>query len=187
MLSDAYRGEAKRRVIFYDEKVGPTRSSRRSERSLSLKVIGAAADVMELRVFAISANFNVGFGVLDLYDTFRFIPLSRRERRLFSSEVEMNFYAFLRTAQGSRGAPLTWSRFGAPLARRMQGVVGLCRGRLNPFVTDTFLALLSAPQGYIYIYRERERERELILFWCHTSGLRLGYCYICARLTSDNV
>jgi len=47
------------------------------------------------------------FGVLDFSDAFWMIPLHKSERRFFTTRIGSKSYGFLRTAQGSRGAPLT--------------------------------------------------------------------------------
>ena len=79
-------------------------------------------------------------GVLDLSDAFWLIPLHKDERRFFTTRLQGKYYAFLRTAQGSRGAPLTWSRFGALLTRLMQGVLGGDHARLDLLVRRRHLS-----------------------------------------------
>ena len=45
----------------------------------------------------------------DIVDVFWLVPLRHVERKYFCATLKGSYYAFLRTAQGSRGAPLTFS------------------------------------------------------------------------------
>ena len=47
--------------------------------------------------------------IIDIVDAFWLIPLRHEERKYFCARLHGKFYAFLRTAQGSRGAPLTFA------------------------------------------------------------------------------
>ena len=47
----------------------------------------------------------------------------------------------LRTAQGTRGAPLTWGRFAALVGRLTQGMLGTRRARLSTYVDDPIAVL----------------------------------------------
>ena len=131
---------SKHRLILDCKRAGLTRSSRRSERSLLPKVTDAISDVMELSAAPTDdvSLYTMLLGVLDFSDAFRLIPLHKDEMRFFTTRLQNKYYAFLRTAQGSRGAPLTWSRFGALLTRLMQGVLGGNCARLDLYVDDTF-------------------------------------------------
>jgi len=70
--------------------------------------------------------------VLVFADAFWLIPLHRRERSFYTTRI---------------GRPLTWSRFGALLARLIQSVIGAHRGRLELYVEDTFLAFYNTASG----------------------------------------
>ena len=67
------------------------------------------------------------FLVLGFSEAFWNVPLHPEERRFFCAKLTMNglvkFLAYLRTAQGSRGAPTTWARLAALIMRLTQGVV----------------------------------------------------------------
>jgi hypothetical protein len=132
-------------LILDCKRSGLTRSSRRSERSLLPRVTDAVGDVMELSACpSVGAEaYTMMLGVLDFSDAFWLIPLHKDERRFFTTKLRGRFYAFLRTAQGSRGAPLTWSRFGALLTRLMQGILGGNHARLDLYVDDTFLVFMN--------------------------------------------
>jgi len=147
VITKIRNGNAKHRIILNCKKAGLTRSSQRSERSILPRVTDAVADVMDLSLANTVGGFLLQIGVLDFADAFWLIPLHRRERRFFTTRIGRRFFAFLKTAQGSRGAPLTWSRFGALLARLIQSVIGAHRGRLELYVDDTFLAFYNTASG----------------------------------------
>jgi len=147
VITKVRAGRTKHRIILNCRKAGLTRSSQRAERSILPRVTDAVADVMGLSLNESLGALLIQLGVLDFADAFWLIPLHRRERRYFTTKIGDKFFAFLRTAQGSRGAPLTWSRFGALLARLIQGVLGTMRARVNLYVDDTFLAFCNTLQG----------------------------------------
>jgi len=149
VITKVKNGRTKHRLILDCKKAGPTRSSRRAERSILPKVTDAVGDVMELSEADARdlVAMLILFGVLDFSDAFWVIPLQKSERRFFTTRIGSKSYMFLHTAQGSRGAPLTWSRFGAPLARLMQGILGRKRACLNLYVDDTLVAFLITLVG----------------------------------------
>ena len=51
------------------------------------------------------------------------VPLRHEERKYLCAKLRGKFYAFLRTAQGSRGAPLTFAAAIALAARLVQSLV----------------------------------------------------------------
>eukprot|EP00974_Lingulodinium_polyedra_P108918 10541493-Lingulodinium_polyedra.AAC.1 len=69
--------------------------------------------------------------VLDFSDAFWNVPLCPRERRFFVARIRGRFYLFLRTAQGSRGGPLTWCRLAALVSRLTQGALVVTEARVN--------------------------------------------------------
>ena len=73
------------------------------------------------------------------------IPLSSDERRFFCARLSIGgkcqYLAFLRTAQGSRGAPLTWARFAALMMRLTQSLFSDDRCRIQCFVDDPIIVL----------------------------------------------
>ena len=78
--------------------------------------------------------------VLDFSKAFWQIPLHASEQKYFVARLMMNgqnkYVVFLRTAQGSRGAPLTWARYAALLMRLTQSLVDEDSLRLQCFVDD---------------------------------------------------
>ena len=58
--------------------------------------------------------------IIDIVDAFWLIPLRQAERKYFCAKLHGQYYAFLRMAQGSRGAPLTFAALIALAARLIQ-------------------------------------------------------------------
>ena len=54
--------------------------------------------------------------ITDVSDAFRLVPLNSEERRFFVIRYRDTYYVFARTAQGSRGAPLSWATIASLLA-----------------------------------------------------------------------
>ena len=82
--------------------------------------------------------------IADISDVFWLPPLHTSERRFVVSRFRGKWYVFLRTAQGSRGAPLSWAALAALLARCIQGLLAQGQedeGRLQVYVDDPFFAL----------------------------------------------
>ena len=109
------------------------------------RVSNAISGIIELSEtdMSLDPEVLVLMGVIDFSDAFWMIPLRKSEQRYFVTRICGRYFVFLRTAQGSRGAPLTWSRFGALLARLMQGVIDTRVSKLNLYVDDTLLAFLG--------------------------------------------
>ena len=134
MLVKVKNGKLKRRIILNCKKTGISRSLRRSERPVLPWIAGALSDAMDPVKGPHRPGAELVFGVLDFEDAFWLITLPRRERRFFVTRLRGRCYVFLRTALGSRGAPLTWSRFGARVLRLTQGALVPC---------DAFISLLG--------------------------------------------
>ena len=63
--------------------------------------------------------------ILDVVDAFWLVPLAHEERRFFVAKLRGNYYVFLRTAQGSRSAPLTFAVLMGLASRWVQSIVSL--------------------------------------------------------------
>ena len=82
--------------------------------------------------------------VADVQDAFWLIPLAWEERRYVVCKSRGKYFVFTRTAQGSRGPPLTWAAVAALVARRVQSVFvteGGFGALLQMYVDDPLLAL----------------------------------------------
>ena len=61
-------------------------------------------------------NCDLDLFIADVSDAFWIVPLRKCERRFFVIKFRGVYFVFTRTAQGSRGAPLSWAAVGAVLA-----------------------------------------------------------------------
>ena len=66
--------------------------------------------------------------IADVSDAFWLILLRRCEQRYFVIKYRGEYLVFVRTAQGSRGAPLSWAAVAAVLARLVQSLFALPDG-----------------------------------------------------------
>ena len=68
--------------------------------------------------------------ITDIIDAFWLVPLRVQERRFFCARLQGKYFSFLRTAQGSRAAPLTFAAIIALGGRLVQSLLsGPCLGR----------------------------------------------------------
>ena len=82
--------------------------------------------------------------IADITDAFWLVPLHPSERRYFIAKHRGRWLIFLRTAQGSRGAPLSWACIAALVSRCIQGLYHTPHGeesRLQTYVDDPILAI----------------------------------------------
>ena len=87
--------------------------------------------------------------IIDIVDAFWLIPLHHSERKYFCAKLHGQYFAFLRTAQGSRGAPLTFAALIALAARLIQSLISGPQihrwareeGRMNVSVDDPIVVM----------------------------------------------
>ena len=82
--------------------------------------------------------------ITDVSDSFFLVPLHARERKYFVIKYRGAFLAFVRTAQGSRGAPPSWAVIMSLIARVVQSVFVTEtgeEGRLQVYVDDPLLSV----------------------------------------------
>ena len=81
----------------------------------------------------------------DVSDAFFLVPLHVKERKFFVIRFRDVYYVFVTTAQGSRGAPLSWTAIASLVGRVAQSVFllenGQQEGRLQIYVDDPLLAV----------------------------------------------
>jgi hypothetical protein len=85
--------------------------------------------------------------ITDFVGAFWQVPLHMSERRYFVIKFQGVFLVFLRTAQGSRGAPLSWAAVASLIGRVLQSLFVTDageEGRLQIYVDDPLLALKGA-------------------------------------------
>ena len=82
----------------------------------------------------------VSLFIADVSDAFWLIPLHKAEQKFFVATLHKRFYVFKRTAQGSRGAPLTFSAVMSLLTRFVQSILCTTKARGN------------VPEGFMQVY-----------------------------------
>eukprot|EP00435_Cladocopium_sp_Y103_P033053 s1409_g8.t1 len=95
----------------------------------------------------------IEFLVADIVDAFWLVPLKREERRFFCAKLGSWYYCFLRTAQGSRAAPLTFAAIISVASRFVQSVVSTPlhvgqrteEARVQTYVDDPLFSIRGSP------------------------------------------
>ena len=129
----------KNRFIMDGKSTGVTSCSHKSYKTVLPRVSEAAFNLLELshKARRHRQHFQVIQLVLDATDAFWNVPLSPIERRWFVSKVQDKYLVYLKTAQGSRGAPLSWAvLFGLACRLGLSSQVLLIQ---DAFVLDTLL------------------------------------------------
>ena len=141
------RQRKKIRFILDSKQSGVSRVATRTHRSTLPRATHAVAGILGLMSMAdwdSRYTEEIELLIADISDAFWLPPLHPSERRFFVSRFRGKWYIFLRTAQGSRGAPLSWAALAALLARCIQGLLAQGQedeGRLQVYVDDPLFAL----------------------------------------------
>ena len=91
--------------------------------------------------------------VLDAEDAYWQVPLAAAEQQFYCTALHMpngatRFLVFVRTAQGSRGAPLSWTAIFGLICRLVYSAVAAvpeCQVRMQTYVDDPIIAILGRP------------------------------------------
>ena len=129
-------GKLKIRMVVDSKQSGVSRATRKFERTLLPRALDVVLDAMDLMQSSSSQGTTLQFMVADFRDAFFILPNSPSERRFFCVRFRGKFIVFTKTTQGSRGAPLTWARFAALIARLTQSVTGVEETRISTYVDD---------------------------------------------------
>ena len=135
-------GKTKSRLVVDTKQSKITASTRKFERTLLPRSIDVAHDALDIKAAALKLGLDpsqMDFLIADFKDAFFILPNRPDERRWFVVQFRGEYYVFLRTTQGSRGAPLTWARFAALIARMTQSVTDVQLSRINTYVDDPIL------------------------------------------------
>ena len=122
----------KTRIIVDNKESGVTRVAKRTHRSTlprPANAVQSAMGLMDGNVKEEDLESYIDLLVADVSDAFWQIPLHPAERKYFVVMFKEAFLVFLRTAQGSRGAPLTWAALAALVSRCMQSLFCTDKGR----------------------------------------------------------
>ena len=113
----------KRRVIMDSKRSGVKAASSRSFKSVLPRITDAVASLMNSMDDAKQAvNIGVEQFVIDAEEAFWMNPLHPMERKYFVGIFKGKYLIYLRTAQGSRGAPVTWAAVFGLICRCVQSM-----------------------------------------------------------------
>ena len=135
-------GKLKRRLVLDAKRSMVSAASRKFQRVYLPRITDVIVDVLELLWSSWSGSIEeFEFFIADFADAFFHVPLAKAEQRFFTFLLRGRYYVLLRTGQGSRGAPLTWARLAALMARLTQAMFPIDTMRLNVYVDDPIMAL----------------------------------------------
>jgi len=135
-------GKLKRRLVLDAKRSMVSAASRKFQRVYLPRITDVIIDVLELLWSTWTGPIEeFEFFIADFADAFFHVPLAKSEQRFFTFLLRGRYYVLLRTGQGSRGAPLTWARLAALMARLTQAMFPTDTMRLNVYVDDPIMAL----------------------------------------------
>ena len=163
----------KTRIIVDSKQAKTSLASKRTHKSNLPTATGASRGFLGLMANSSYHPHRAGieFFVIDISDAFWLIPLMHKERKYFVIKYRGKYMVFLRTAQGSRGAPLTWAAVASLLCRCAQSLFMTSSSqaaRLQTYVDDPILGVQGTPA---------ERRRMVVKFIAFflVMGVRLAF------------
>ena len=126
-------GKKKTRVVLDQKRSGISKAAKRFERAALPKVLDVVFEALDLCDCDSARDICdsiLEFFVCDVKDAFFVMPNHPKERKYFVYRFRGKYYVALRSTQGSRVAPLTWSRTAALISRLTQSVTGPNRSRM---------------------------------------------------------
>ena len=160
----------KTRIVVDTKESKVTKATRKYERSLLPRAIDVTYDVLDLMRAAEKLGLSykdIDFLIADFKDAFFIIPNRSDERKWFVVSFRGEIYVFMRTTQGSRGAPLTWARFAALISRMTQAILDSKSTRINTYVDDPIIVALGPK-------KERDMKYAMVLLVWSALGLPLS-------------
>ena len=111
----------KKRIIMDSNRSGVKAASKRQYKSVLPRVTDAVSSLLQALNDNTDGESTEQF-VIDATDAFWELGLHPSERRYFVGKIGGSFYVYLRTAQGSRGAPLSWATVFGLICRCVQSL-----------------------------------------------------------------
>jgi len=106
-----------------------------TERVLLPRIQDAIDDHLDLLAMC-EPDEETEFFILDFSDAFWQLPNKVSERKYFVCRINDDYFVFLRTAQGTKNAPLTWNRMAALISRLTQSLFWADEVRIRCYVDD---------------------------------------------------
>ena len=142
-------GKWKNRLVVDSKRSEVSGATRKFERTMLPRGLDVCHDTLDLMA---SSKHVIGPGekeaaveylIADFKDAFFILPNHPEERRYFVIMFRGKYIVFLKTTQGSRGAPLTWARLAALVARFTQAVIGTATARISTYVDDPIVVSVA--------------------------------------------
>ena len=136
----------KLRMVIDSKQSGVSRATPKKERTQLPRASDVVKDVMALLApYASRSSVDdiIEFLIADFRDAFFILPNLPSERRFFAVAFNGRILVFRKTTQGSRGAPLTWSRLAALITRLTQSVTGTDTTRISTYVDDPIVVAVG--------------------------------------------
>ena len=136
----------KTRIIVDSKQARTSKAARKTHKSnlpLVTNTVRATVGLMNNTGYH-PVNAGIEYLIIDVTDAYWLIPLHVAERKFFVIKFRGKYLIFLRTAQGSKGAPLTWAAVMSLLSRCLQSLFmtkSQQQARLNVYVDDPILSI----------------------------------------------
>ena len=170
----------KKRIIMDAKQSLVKEAANRQFRAILPRVTDAINDVIAV-LNSLQEDQQAEQVVLDAKDAFWEVPLHPDERRFYCGRIldeegNIRYVTYCRTAQGSRGAPLTWSAVNALISRlvlsllyeedAVSGDLQL-HDRMNVYVDDPWAVLVGTQA-------DRDRKLALLILGWRVLGINLA-------------
>ena len=142
-------GKWKNRLVVDSKRSEVSGATRKFERTMLPRGLDVCHDTLDLMasskhiIGSREGEAAVEFLIADFKDAFFILPNHPEERRYFVVMHRGKYTVFLKTTQGSRGAPLTWARLAALVARFTQAVIGTATARISTYVDDPIVVSVA--------------------------------------------
>ena len=159
-------GKRKIRMVVDSKRSGVSKACKKWQRTQLPTILHAVWDLMEL-LASCQSHEELEHLIADFKDAFFIVPNKKLERKFFVVLFRGKYYVFLRTAQGSKGAPLTWARVAALITRLTISVLGASETRISTYADDPMVSSVGTPE-------ERNKTFALALLMWGALGLPLS-------------
>ena len=133
----------KARIILDCKRSGVSKMAKRTHKSVLPRVTDAVLSALDLMASR-RPDQELQFFIADIVDAFWLIPLHVSERKFFCAFLRGHYYLFVRTAQGSRMAPLTFASTMSIASRWIQSLSD--EYSMQVYVDDPLVVLASNPE-----------------------------------------
>ena len=159
----------KTRIILDCKRSMVSQYASRRHKSVLPRVTDAVRSALKL-LWSCNHDEGVTLFIADVSDAFWLLPLHRSEQRFFVARLRNKYYVFLRTAQGSRGAPLTFSVIMSLASRFVQSI--LCSGEANSNAPEAMLQVYV--DDPLAVIRGNQKRQKRIACMIATAWMVLG-------------